>query len=133
MENRIKRPCIAAALGVGAERAVLDMALRAEAATSRGEVVGTTLIELQQFHAFVEVSDYAREGLEFGLPRCIVCLAAHFYVGPRCIRVSQAYSKALFPRRSIIAGCTWAMVLIRLFVVAPAENFIQTLRKDLGE
>ncbi len=54
-------------------------------------------------------------------------LAAHFYLGPRRIRVGRAFSRLIFPTRSLVAGCTWCTVLIRIIVLRPLDLLMKQL------
>ncbi len=63
----------------------------------------------------------------------IIALATHLYLAPRRIRVRNAFSEAVVPRRSVVAGCTWATVLIRLIVIPPAERLLQQVRDSFKQ
>ena len=91
------------------------------------------MADLKQFYEHVEVKKFAAGARNCGLPLKVVALTAHLYLGPRSIRVGSAHSRRVFPRRSILAGCTWATVHVRLFMVRPADVFCDTLRKHLQE
>ena len=105
-ESRLQRPFFAAAPGVGAAAAVFDAAFDCEAAVAGGDEVACTLVDLKQFYEHVEIAEFAKGGRLLGVPWCIISLTAHMYLGPRCIRVGSAYSKRVFPRRSLLPGCT---------------------------
>ncbi len=113
MERRVERPYLPAAPGKGAIRAVLDLALAGEAARAKGHESATTTFDLRQYYEQVDIAEFARGARKFGLPLQIAALLAHLYLGPRRIRVGNAISKVAYPRRSILAGCTFAQLVIR--------------------
>ena len=133
MEARLKRPYFAAAPGVGAAKAAFDATLAGEVAAAEGHESACVLADLKQFYEHVEVPDFALGARNLGLPLEVVALSAHLYLGPRCIRVGNAHSRRMFPRRSILAGCTWATVHVRLFMVKPADMFCRTVREQLQQ
>ncbi len=85
------------------------------------------MLDIAQYNEFIEPLEYAAVAVRFGQPRVVVALATHLYLAPRRIGVKTAYSTAVVPRRSVVAGCTWATVLIRLIVIAPAENLLRQI------
>ena len=131
LEAGLKRPCFAAAPGVGAAKAAFEAAFVGEAAAARGLDSACTLVDLRQFYEHIEVMEFATGARSLGLPLKIVTLTAHLYLGPRCIRVSKAHSKPVFPIRSILPGCTWATVHIRFMMLSPADSFCSSLRARL--
>ncbi len=54
----------------------------------------------------------------------------HLYLGPRHVRVGQAVAAGAFPRRSILAGCTWATLVIRFIMAPQVERFLGTLKVE---
>ncbi len=128
LEGRIARPFLSAAPGRGAERAAFDMARQAEVAAAGGEQSAATLLDIARFYEVIEPAEFALAAKDFGLPQTIISLCLHAYLGPRRIRVRGAMSKRVFPTRSIIAGCTWATVHVRLLIIGPAEKLLEKLR-----
>ncbi len=78
----------------------------------------------------LEVAQHAKH---FGVPLTVITMIAHLYSGPRRIRVGRAVSKALYPRRSVLAGCTWAMLAIRIIVAVPLDKFISDVTKQFRD
>ncbi len=128
LEGRIARPFLSAAPGRGAERAAFDIARQTEVAAAQGDQSAGTLLDIARFYEVIEPSEVAVAAKSFGLPQAIISLCLHAYLGPRRIRVRGAMSRRVFPTRSIIAGCTWATVHVRLLIIAPAEDFLRKAR-----
>ncbi len=128
LEARLERPELAAAPRRGASQAAFEAAFTTEAATAKGQVAATSAVDMSKFFEYVQVSEYAAAALRVGIPRQIVALTAHFYTGARRLRVQKAYSVPLFPRRSIVAGCTWCTVFIRVLMLNPIDHLRQQLR-----
>ncbi len=128
LESRIARPFLSAAPGRGAERAAFDIAREAEAATAKGEQSAATLLDIARFYEVIEPGEFACAARKFGVPQSIISLCIHTYLGPRRIRVRGALSRKIFPTRSIVAGCTWATVFVRILAIAPAEKLLEQIR-----
>ena len=127
LEMRLSRPFLAAAPQQGAVKAVTDLALRAEMAQLDGLESAATLIDISKYFDTIDLTDVAIAADIFGVPRSVISLCLDFYLAPRRIRVGKAWSAASYPRRSIVPGCTWAMVFIRCIMVGPTERFILEL------
>ncbi len=132
MESRLARPYLPAAPGRGALQAAYDVSFDAETARSKGMVSASTCFDLKQYYEQVEVEEVARGCRRHGLPQVVAALTLHMYLGPRRIRVGQAVSKVVFPRRSILAGCTFALVIIRLISIDPVENLMTMIKGRLA-
>ncbi len=131
IEARVDRPFLTAAPGKGAARAALEQAWQAEEAWARGDEAATTMVDLSSFYEHITIAELADGGKRYGLPAAIITLAAHMYTGPRRIRVGQAVSRRTFPRQSILAGCTWATLAVRLIVLPPAEHLLQLIAQRI--
>ncbi len=127
LEQRIARPFLSAAPQRGAMKAAFELAFAAELAVSRNEQVATTMVDMAQFYENIRADEYFRGGRRFGVPAVILVLTTHLYLGPRHIRVREAYSRELFPAWSVLAGCTWATVHVRLLIIDPVERFLLSL------
>ncbi len=131
MESRVERPYLPAAPGMGSVRAVFDSSLTAESARAQGLFAATTGYDLKQYYEHIGITELAVGARRFGLPLQVTALLAHLYTGPRRIRVGQAVSVARFPRRSILAGCSFALLLIRLIIVKPAESLMKIIEERI--
>ncbi len=131
MEPRVERPYLAAAPGKGAVRAVFDMSLTVEAAHAQGHVAATTSYDLSQYYEHITIMEFALGARRFGLPLEITALLATLYTGPRRIRVAKAMSAVVYPTRSILAGCTFALLAIRLITIRPVEQLMRLIEERL--
>ncbi len=129
LEARLSRTFLAAAPGVGAERAAAGAALFCEAAHARGHAAAVSTADISKYYEQVEYVEVAGGGVALGIPREVIMLTIHAYCGPRRIRVGKAWSRAVHPRRSIVAGCTWATVHIRTIAIGPTERFLRTVKQ----
>ncbi len=129
LESRVRRPFLPAAPGRGALAAAFDIAYDAEVAHSRGQAVATTSFDLRQYYEQITMEEVAVGCRRFGVPQPIAVLVLHLYSGPRRIRVGRACSAAVFPRRSILAGCTFALLVVRLITVVPIELLLNLIKK----
>ncbi len=123
LETRLARPELAAAPGRGAGAASFEAAFSTEVAAARDRVSATSAIDMSKFYEFIEVSEFAAPARRIGIPHQLTTLAAHVYLGPRRIKVGKAVSRAMFPRRGIVAGCTWCTVLFGSLLFSPWTAF----------
>ncbi len=131
MEARVERPYLPAAPGKGSIRAVFDMSLTVEEARARGRYSATTSYDLRSYYEHITVTELARGARRFGLPLEITALLAHLYVGPRRIRVGSSVSRSVYPRRSILAGCSFALLVIRVIIIGPVEQLLELIDERL--
>ena len=127
LEARLSRSFLAAAPMQGAQSAVAELALRAEQAQLKGHESAAALVDISKFYESLSLEDIAVAAHYFGVPRCVLSLCIDFYLAPRYIRVARSWARPLYPTRSIVAGCTWATVLIRCFIIGPADRFLKDL------
>ncbi len=131
MESRVARPYLPAAPGRGAMAAAFELSFDAETAHAKGQAAASTSFDLKQYYEQVSISELARGAKRFGMPRAVTALMIHLYVGPRRIRVGAAFSQAVYPRRSILAGCTFALIAVRLISIGPMEELIRVIKRRL--
>ncbi len=129
LEARLGRPFLTAAPNEGAARAAATASLMGEAAWGRKEVAATTTADIAKYYEQITYEELAHGAVSFGIPQSIICLALHQYTGPRRVRVGKAHSAAVFPKRSVIAGCSWATVFIRAITIGPAEKFLRAIKQ----
>ncbi len=128
LEPRLARAELAAAPGRGASQAAFDAAYTTEVAVARGKVAATTAIDLSQYYEHISVAEFIKPAMKVGLPAPIAALTAHFYLGPRRLRVGRAFSPVIYPRRGIVAGCTWCTVIIRIIILVPLDQLLWQFR-----
>ncbi len=133
LETRISRPFLAAAPGRGALRAVQDAAWKCEYAAARNEQAAATTADLRQYYEQINMVEVVRGAKTHGMPTAVTMLAVDLNMSPRCINAERSYSKFVRPKRSVLAGCTWAMVFIRLLMIHPSEQFLEAVRKKALE
>ena len=132
VEARIERPFLVAALAKGATQAAFDMAWNGELAVARNEEAAAIMTDMKSYFDHIEILEFARGAIEQGLPKSVIILCMHLYLGPRRLRVEEAVSRRTWPRRSVIAGCTWAMTHVRLHVISPADQLLEEIRTRIG-
>ncbi len=91
-----------------------------EAAEANGDDAASALIGISKYYEQVAYVELVHGAAALGVPRVITALALHLYSGPRRIRVGKAWSGVAWPRRSVLPGCTWAAMLVRLITIGPA-------------
>ncbi len=114
-EAKHDRPYFAAAAGAGPIDAVHRQAMRQEAAVASGDAAAVVLEDLEAFYESIDRARLLSEAHKHGFPVAIVraCLAA--YAAPRMLTLDKAAARELYPRRGVIAGCSFATTLVKLF------------------
>ncbi len=114
-EAENERTFFAASAGVGPTDAVYRQALRQEAACASGQEAVTLLEDMEAFYESVDRGELVKEALELKFPLCIVRASLAAYAGPRMLTMDGKASKEVYPRRGIIAGCSFATTYTKLF------------------
>jgi hypothetical protein len=112
-------------------RAAFTEAWGNELARAKGEEAATTVIDLKSFYEYITLAEVTDGARQFGVPTQIILLTSHLYSGPRRIRVGEAHSRRVYPLRSILAGCTWATLFVRLIVIKPIETLLKLIHDDV--
>ncbi len=113
---------------MGAENALFDASLAAEVAEAKGQHTAATTVDIQTFYEHVTISEIAVGALKQGVPLAVVLLTSHLYLGPRLIKVGEAVSEPIHPTRSVVAGCTWATVHVRVMLLPAIDVFMEQVR-----
>ncbi len=129
VEQRISRHYLPAAPGRGASKAIFDLAFTAEAAHAQGREAAATTFDLKSYYEQIGLEEVVKGCRRFGLPRAVTALACNLYTAPRRIRVGRAYSTPALPRRSILAGCTFALIIIRVISIIPIDLFLRQAKQ----
>ncbi len=109
------RPFFAASAGIGPIDAVYKQALRQEAACANGEAAAVILEDMEAFYEGIDRDALIAEAQAVGFPMVLVraCLAA--YAAPRMLTMNGVATREIYPRRGLIAGCTFATTLVKVF------------------
>ena len=129
-EQRFVRPYFAA--GNGPIDTVWRQACRQEAGTASGQEAAIVMEDLEAFYENIDREILAREAERTGFPMGIVraCLAA--YSGPRMLTSQGMLTRAVFPRKGIIAGCSLATTLIRVYMVNAMDEALTRLPQGVN-
>ncbi len=121
------RPFFAAAAGSGLVDAVFRQALRQEAAAATGHTAVTVMEDMESFYESIDRDVLLSEASALGFPTCIIraCLAA--YAAPRMISNGSALAKEEYATRGLIAGCSFATSLVKVFYLRKLEKVARDL------
>ncbi len=126
-EARNDRPFFAASAGAGPVDAVHRQAMRQEAAVASGEAAAVVLEDLEAFYESIDrgrLLEAAREH-RFPIPIVRACLA--MYAAARMITLDKVAARELYPCRGLIAGCSFATTLVKLFYITPLDRAVTKL------
>ena len=116
-----------------AKDAVYDIALSTEDNVGENKAVNVIVLDdLEKGFEKVVHSDLVAKAKVYAFPRCIT-LALSMYTAAKRIRCGSAYSKLVFTKVGVLAGCPIAMVLLLLANLDPVEKFWQALPLHMRE
>ncbi len=117
-ESRNERAYFAAGSDRSPTDAVWRQALRAEAATAGGgSTAAAILTDLEKFYEHLDHDLLIERARKHGFPTPLVRLAVAAYGGPRMIRMKEFVAEELHAERGVIAGCSLATTLTRVYTI----------------
>ena len=115
-----------------AEAAAYDIALDTEASQLDGEMVNVTVMaDLEKGFERVRHDVIRKKAKVYGFPERILEPALSMYKAARRIRYGSAYSRAVYTKVGVLAGCPIAMGLLLLAVLEPVDLFWKTVPREL--
>ena len=120
----LDRQWIANGPGKAAETAAYDIALNTEAAQLDGQMVNITVMaDLEKGFERVRHDVIRAKAKVYGFPERILEPALSMYKAARRIRYGNAYSRAVYTKVGVLAGCPVAMGLLLLAILDPVDHF----------
>ncbi len=89
--------------------------MRQEAAKAAGHAAITVLEDMESFYETIDRDILVDEARRLGYPTCLVRASLAAYAAPRMITFGRATAKELHARRGLIAGCSFATTLVKVF------------------
>ena len=126
------RPFFAAARGNSPIDTVWRQACRQEAKVSQGHAAVIVLEDLASFYEGLDRGVLMAEAEAVGFPVAIAKAAMEIYAGPRVITMNGIMSRAVYPRKGIIAGCSLATSFVRVYMVRAIDELKPTLPEGVS-
>ncbi len=124
-ERRYPRSFFAAAKGDGPIDAMWRLAARQEAGIADGEVAATVTEDLHAFFETVDRDRLVREARAVGFPIAIIKAALAAYSSARMVTMNGRVSRELYPTAGVLAGCSLAMALTKVYSVRAFDRFVE--------
>ncbi len=122
-EERNDRGYFASGSGRSPIDAVWCQAWRAEAAIGdRGTAAAAVLTDLEKFYEHIDHDVLMDKASRHGFPKPLVRMALAAYSGPRMIRLRDFVAPEVHAGRGVIAGCSLATTLVKLYTVASYDE-----------
>ncbi len=125
-EAEHERPFFAAAAGVGPIDAVHRQAMRQEAACAVGGAAVVVLEDMEAFYESIDRSRLLEEAQALGFPTALVRASMAAYAAPRILSLDRVAARELYPRRGIIAGCTFATTFVKVLYLRKFDELAKT-------
>ncbi len=130
-ESDNSRPFFATAAGSGPIDAVYRQALRQEAAKSTGQAAITILEDMESFYETINREILIDEARRLGYPTCLIRASLAAYAAPRMITFGSAVAKELHAQRGIIAGCSFATTLVKIFYIRRLDEMVKEIPRNV--
>ena len=73
-----------------------------------------------------------REAQELGFPAGLIRAALAAYAGPRLISLNGSFARPLYPRRGIVAGCSLATTLVKVYYLRAFDDLRRAMHTDIS-
>ena len=116
-----------ASAGKSTEQAVWRQAALAEATRSLGKHVAAALIDLAKAFETINHDLLWDSALRHGFPRRRMTMLIQSYGGRRSVKFDAFMSNAICTNRGVIAGCSFAVSVIKCFTVYVIRQDVRTV------
>ncbi len=123
-ESRHARPYLAAAKGNGAIDTMWRLNARHEAGVGEGLQAGAIAEDLRSFFETIGRERLVAEAAALGFPLPLVRAALGAYANARVMVLQGRVARELYPTRGVVAGCSLATTLVKVFYVRSFDTFI---------
>ncbi len=130
-ERQHARPFFSACKGNGPVDTVWRLATKQECGAARGDVAATIS---EDIHAFFETVDRDRlvaEARALGFPLAILRAALAEYSAARVVSMQGRVGRELYPTVGVVAGCSLAMVLTKVYCLRAMDRFVSTAPRSV--
>ncbi len=126
-EARHDRPYFAAGSHRSPVDAVWRQSLRAEAAVAKeGWTAAAVLTDLEKFYEHIDHEELLARATRLDFPEPLARLALAAYGGPRMIRMKNFVAEELYADRGVVAGCSLATTLTKVYTVEAYDHLVRT-------
>ncbi len=122
-----QRAYLSSSRGNGSIETMWRMATRQEAGVSEGEQAGIVADDLAAFFETIDREALMREAVAMGYPLPILRAALGAYSAARMLTLQGRVCRELYPTVGVVAGCSLAMSLTKLFYVRAFDAYVKTL------
>ncbi len=130
-ERRHSRGYFSAAAGNGPADTVWRQAARQEARVGTGEVAAAVIDDMEAFYELLSRDRLYSEADATGFPLAILRAALAAYAGPRMLTCAGRTARELYPVDGIVAGCSMATTLVKIYYLRPMDLFVASLPPSL--
>ncbi len=122
-----QRPYFSASKGNGPADTTWRQAVRQEARLSAKGVAACLYWDLEAFYESVDRERLFKRAEASGFPMPVLRLALAMYSFPRALAMGGRIAKETWPKRGVGAGCGIANTLVKVFTLAPMDEFVARL------
>ncbi len=121
------RPYLSSAKGNGPLDTLWRMGVRQEAGTAQGDQAAVIADDLAAFFETVDRERLMIEAEALGYPRALLRGALAAYSSARMLTMQGRVAREIHPTVGVVAGCSLAMSLTKLFYLRALDNFAAQL------
>ncbi len=126
-EAQHARQYLSSAKGNGPQDTMWRMAARHEAGTAEGEQAGIIADDLAAFFETIDRQVLMREAAALGYPAPLLRAALAAYSSARMVTLHGRVAREIYPTVGVIAGCSLAMSLVKLFYLRAMDSLVDRL------
>ncbi len=126
-EAQHARQYLSSAKGNGPQDTMWRMAARHEAGTAEGEQAGIVADDLAAFFETIDRQVLMREAAALGYPAPLLRAALAAYSSARMVTLHGRVAREVYPTVGVIAGCSLAMSLVKLFYLRAMDSLVVRL------
>ncbi len=130
-EDAHSRAYLSAARGNGPVDAMWRLSARQEAGAADGLHAAVIAEDMQSFFETIGRERLAEEAAALGFPMPVLRAALAAYAMPRMITLQGRVSRQMVPTRGVIAGCSIAMALTKVFYLRAFDKLVNKVPKDV--
>ncbi len=130
-ERRHPRPFFSATKGNGPADSIWRLAAQQEARVADGHVAATVSEDVQAFFETLDRGRLLREARALGFPVPIVKAALAAYSNARVISMSGRTARECYPSVGIVAGCSLAMALTKVYSLRAMDDLVEKIPKGV--
>ena len=91
------------------------------------------MTDMESFYELMDRDQLVKEAEALGFPRALIRAALAAYAGPRIITMHGRCARELYPEKGIVAGCSLATTLVKVYYARAFDKLVKELPQGCGD